>query len=145
MNHNGLRFTALGHLLGFEGVEETTDLQITTATVSLSAVDQALISSVLQYEYIDRTLEIWRCFFDEDEQLIPDPVKIFEGRMDEPVISDDPDSGTMTVSLSATSHFSDFERRPGRHTNHQEQQAHFLGDKFFEFVGSIDKDITWGR
>lgn len=168
VEHDGQVYTGLGHLLGYEGVEESSDFQIATARVRLSAVDLNLISAVLQYRYIDRELDIWRCFFvipqsvvdvwddsktwsdyaalaGSSDSLVGDPVKIFSGRMSEPVISEDPDGGRCTVSLSASSYFADFERRPGRHTNHSEQQAYFLGDRFFEGWGSPDQDLVWGR
>jgi hypothetical protein len=166
----GQTYTALGHLLGYEGIQESSDFQISTVRVTLSAVDQALIASLLLYDYIDRELDIWRCFFtipadvaagswddsgswDDDgffsetgqtDQLIADPVKIFSGRMGEPVIAEDPVAGNNTISLTASSHFSDFERRPGRHTNHSEQQAYFLGDRFFEGWGNPDEEVVWG-
>lgn len=180
---NGDEYVALGHLLAFEGIEESSDLQISSARVTLSGVDSSLIAAVLQYQYMDRSLEIWRVFFaadpvlggnanvvddaavwdddavfsdtviydtpddfrDYSENLVSDPIKIFDGTMDAPSIADDPASGTMAVQLAASSHFADFDRRPGRHTNHQEQQAHFPGDRFFEWVGRLDRDIVWGR
>jgi hypothetical protein len=169
VSFNNTIYTALGHLLGYEGVEESADFQIATVRVSLSAVDLNLVSAVLQYRYLDRQLDIWRAFFsdakigntsswddsgswndsgsweDGGEQPAGTPVKIFSGRMGEPTIVEDPDSGTCVVSLSASSHFADFDRRPGRHTNHSEQQAYFLGDRFFEAWGSPDQDLVWGR
>jgi len=168
VEYDGHTFSAVGHLLGFEGVEESSDFQISTARVTLSAVDLALVSAVLQYRYIDRALEIWRVFFTlpgniadvwddsmtwddyavlagSSEVLIDSPVKIFSGRMAEPAISEDPVAGNATVSLTASSLFADFDRRPGRHTNHTEQQAYFLGDRFFEAWGSPDQDLVWGR
>ena len=164
----GKTYLAVGHLLSFDGVEEASDFQIATARVSLSGVDGSLISAVFQYEYIDRELEISRVFFsipaemisawnDADslddpkivgeqlDQLIGNPIKIFAGRMAAPAISEDPDSGKCVVSLSATSFFADFERRPGRHTNHQEQQAYFPGDRFFEGWGDPSQDLVWGH
>lgn len=163
----GNTYAALGHLLGYQGVEESSDFQISTARITLSAVDLNLVSAVLQYQYIDRDLEIWRCFFtvpqsvaavwndamtwddyaamvSASDELLDQPVKIFSGRMAAPSISEDPDSGSCTVQLTASSHFADFDRRPGRHTNHSEQQSYFLGDRFFEGWGSPDQDLVWG-
>ena len=134
----------LGQLLGFSGLGEDTDLQINRVSVSLSGIDPGLLSAVLQYRFIDRQLEIYRVFFDAAGVLIDNPVKIFDGRMDEPVIAEDPSAQTVTVSLSAANLFVNFTSRAGRHTNNEEQQAFFLGDRGFEFVGKLDKDLTWG-
>jgi hypothetical protein len=61
------------------------------------------------------------------------------------VINENPDEGSCTIAISATSHWVDFERRPGRHTNHAEQQVWFPGDLGFEFSSEIVKEIRWGR
>lgn len=166
---NGLVWNAMGHALGFSGLEEDTDSLVSRVSVSLSGIDSAYIALLLQYKYIDRELEIWRSFFllpgdivsvwddsiswddqavladtQDTDVLLADPVKIFSGRMDEPVIREDPAGSEVVVSLTAASHFVDFLRRPGRHTNHDEQQAFFPGDRGFEFVGNLDKNLTWG-
>jgi hypothetical protein len=65
--------------------------------------------------------------------------------MHKPVIQENPDEGTCTLAIEAASHWVDFERRSGRHTNHAEQQVWFAGDKGFEFASEVMKDIPWGR
>jgi hypothetical protein len=77
-------------------------------------------------------------------QVIADPVLIFDGRMDRPSISVDPDSGTTVCTIDGVSHWTDFERRPGRHSNNNEQQKHFPGDLGFDQVASLPDDIFWG-
>jgi hypothetical protein len=139
-------YSALGSLIAFGGLLEDTENKINSINVSLSGIDSTMISVLLQYYFIDRKIEIWRAFFQEsDDTMIDDPVKIFDGRMDEPVITEDPDQGTVTVAITAANHFVDFMRRPGRHTNNEEQQSYFLGDRFFEHVGKVDKELIWGR
>jgi hypothetical protein len=141
---NGNTYVANGHFLDYDGIEETAELSAGQTQVTLSGVDQAEIAAVLLYEYIDRRLVIRKAFLADDETIIVDPVPILDGRCDAPAIVEDPDSGTCTVVLTAGNEWIDFERRPGRHTNHQEQQLHFPGDMFFEFVSEINKEIKWG-
>lgn len=145
VEHDGITYPALGHFLGYEGAEENAEMAIGTAQVSLSGVEAAYISAVLSFIYINRDLTVSRVFFDQDARLVGDPEPVLSGPMDEPVINDDPDAGTSTVTLSVSNHFAAFDRRPGRHTNHQEQQAFFPGDQFFSSFGNLDQDITWGR
>jgi hypothetical protein len=64
--------------------------------------------------------------------------------MDEPTINDDPTRGNCSVTVSANSQLSDFLKRPGRRTNHAEQQIWFPGDMFFEFTSEQNKTIQWG-
>lgn len=141
---NGDDYVGVGHFLSFSDIEETATLQVSAITITLSGVDQTWISLFLNYDYIDRTVIIYKAFFDSAMDVISDPVLTFQGQMDEPAIAEDPDSGKSEVSIKATNHWADFERIPGRHTNHTEQQIHYPGDMGFEFASEIVKDITWG-
>lgn len=141
---NGNTYLALGHFLDFDGVEEVSDLTITQCRVQLSGVDQTLISTILTYEYIDRRLVIRKGFMTSAEAMMVDPLPIFDGRVDSPEIAEDPANGSCTVTISASLHWIDFERTPGRHTNHEEQQIWFPGDLGFEYVSQLNKQIKWG-
>ena len=77
--------------------------------------------------------------------VVASPVLIFDGRMDQPQIVEDPESGKCVVTVEAASHWVDWERRPGRHTNHEEHQIEYPGDDFFEYVSELNRPIVWGR
>lgn len=145
ITYNSNNYIAVGHFMGFSDIEEAAEVIVSSVTLSLSGVDQVWISRVLNKAYIDRTVKIYTAFLDDAQALIVNPVLIFEGRMDTPAIQEDPDSGKSSVSVSATNSWVDFSRKTGRHTNHEEQQIHFAGDKGFEFASEIVKDITWGK
>ncbi len=141
---NGDTYTAVGHFVGFDGLEESAELQVTQVRIQLSGVVTDTIAELLSYSYIDRRVAIWKGFI-SGTGVVADPILIFDGRADAPAIEENPDDGTCIVTLTASQHWVDFERRPGRHTNHEEQQIWFSGDKGFEFVSEINKPITWGR
>lgn len=141
---NGNTYVANGRFLDYDGIEETADLSAGQTRVTLSGVDQSEIAGVLSHEYIDRRLVIRKAFLADDESVVVDPIPILDGRCDAPAVVEDPDSGLCTVTLTAGNHWIDFERKAGRHTNHQEQQLHYPGDLFFEFVSQINKPIKWG-
>lgn len=142
----GNTYLALGHFLGFTDIEETADVQVNSLTLSLSGVDQAWISAFLSYFYIDRPVKIYKAFLDGTTMaVVPSPILIFEGRMDEPGIEENPEDGSCIVTVSATNIWVDFERKAGRHTNHEEQQIFFPGDLGFQYASEVVSDITWGR
>lgn len=146
ITYNLNNYTAFGHLIGFSNIEETAELVVSDLTISLTGVDQTYISKFLSEEYIDRQVKIYKAFLSTTtEQLISNPVLIFDGRMDAPVISEDPDAGSCNVAVSCRNAWVDFERRPGRRTNHLEEQIWFPGDKGFEYASEITKEIKWGR
>lgn len=141
---NGNTYPALGKFLDYDGIEEASDLTISQCRVQLSGVDQSLIAAILQHEYIDRRMVIRKAFLSGASAVIVDPLPIFDGRVDSPEIEEDPASGKCLVTLAASSHWIDFERTPGRHTNHEEQQIWFPGDLGFEYVSQLNREIKWG-
>ena len=136
-------YSALGHLLTISNLDQTNDLQIQNATLTFSGIDGVYVSYLFNYEYIDREIVIHRAFL-SGGSIVGEPVKLFEGRLNQPTIQDNPEGETI-VSLSASSYLSDFDRKPARHTNHVEQSSRFEGDTFFKNWGVIDRDIIWGR
>jgi len=145
ITYNANEYQPVGHFIGFSDIEESTEVIVSSVTLSLGGIDQVWISRVLNKAYIDRTVKIYTAFLDDAQALVVDPLLIFEGRMDSPSINEDPDSGQSSVSVSATNAWVDFSRKTGRHTNHEENQIHYPGDKGFEFASEIVKDVTWGK
>tara|TARA_R110000803_G_scaffold189457_1_gene251938 strand:+ start:592 stop:1158 length:567 start_codon:yes stop_codon:yes gene_type:complete len=138
-------YVAVGHFMGFSNIQESIEVMVSKITLSLSGVDQSMISRFLNKEYIDREVKIYTAFLDDAQNLVADPVLIFEGRMDTPIITDDPIGGQSMMSVTATNTWVDFSRKTGRHTNHEEQQIFFPSDKGFEYASEIVKDIIWGK
>ncbi len=141
---NANSYTANGQFLGFSGLSESSDMSIPNVTVQVSAVDQVWISIALSKPYIDRRIAIYKAFLDYRQAVISNPLLIFDGRIDAMEISDDPTGGTCTIAVTASSQWVDFQRTPGRHTNDQEEQIWFPGDRGFQFVTNINQQIKWG-
>lgn len=142
---SGNEYQGLGHFLGFSDIEETAELQVTSVTGSLSGVDQTYINLFLSETYLDRTVNLYKAFLNTAEAVITDPILIFSGRISGVAIDEDPNGGTAAISVSAASQWVDFQRRPGRHTSHSEQQIYFPNDKGFEFSSEVTKEVKWGR
>lgn len=139
-------YLAVGTFMGFSDIEESAELIVSSMTLSLSGIDQSMISLVLSEKYINREVKVYTGFLDANTNvLIADPVLIFDGRIDTPTISENPDGGTSTVSISATNAWVDFTRRTGRHANNEEQQVLFPGDKGFEFAAQNISELVWGE
>lgn len=143
--HDGETYTRAGHLLGVGDIEETAALLVNNITVTLAGVDQALTALVLAEDYIDRVLRVHRGLLHSNRQELAEAFVIFEGRVNRPALSEDPEDGSSTVALEASSAWVDFERTPGRTTNHDQQQQYFPGDLGFEFASEIFRDLPWGR
>lgn len=136
-------FTALGPFLQFGNVDESADFQINQVTITLGGIRDGDLALFLENQYLDQPVKIFRVWYTGEGAMIDDPVMIFDGRIDKPVISDDPDNG-ITIGCSASSQWVDYERRAGRHTNPSEQTFFFPGDTGFKFANIAIKDLKWG-
>lgn len=136
-------FLAVGPFLQFSSVDEAADFQINTVTVTLGGVRSEDIALFTDNLYIDQPIKIYRVWYDGNGLMVDTPLMIFDGRVDKPVVSDDP-AASVTIGCSAASQWVDYERRAGRHTNHAEQDFFFPGDTGFKYAGNAIKDLKWG-
>ena len=137
-------YTPTGSFLAFSDIVETNEANIETISISLSGVDTTYINLFLSGGYLDRTVQIYKAFLDSNDALVSDPLLIFDGRLNNPVIKEDVEAGTSTVAVQASSLFVDFDRINTRFTNNESQQSFFAGDTGFRFSSVVVKELNWG-
>jgi hypothetical protein len=142
--YGGETYLAYGHALNFTDITETTNLQINSLTLQISAIDQQYISAFLSKNYLNRAVKIYKAFFDGNMVMVNSPLLFFRGRMNAPVLQEDPDNGTSIFEIQADSHLSDYDRCSGRRTNSESQQLFYPGDNIFRFAAKNLADIKWG-
>ena len=138
----GVTYGGAGNLLNISALPETSEIKAANATISLSGINGALLSTALQTQYHGRLARV--------KFGLGDPVtlvEIFVGYMDQMTIDEGPDS--CTISLSLESRLVDLERpRPVRFTT-ESQRMRFPNktpDKAFEFINDLQtKPLMWGR
>lgn len=137
-------YTAQGQFLALGNVDESRDLRVSSMTLAFTAVDFTTLAYVLNNEYIDRRVVLYRAVLDDNYAI--DSTKVFQyfdGRIKEFAISESPTSAIL--SLSVGSQFADYDKLSGRRTNTDSQQRFFANDVGFEFAPQIQTDIKWGR
>lgn len=144
MSWGGHDWVAMGHFLSFSDIEESGGIEVSSCTLGLSGVDQSYISLFLNNNFIDRPVSIWKGFLDASMAVITSPLLIFNGRINKPGITEDPAAGSCTLAVEVASNWVDFQRIPGRHTNHTEQQIWYPGDNGFEFATDKATSLKWG-
>ena len=137
-------YLAQGQFIGIGNVQESKDIKIGSMSMVFTAVDYTTLAYVLNNEYIDRRVVLYRAVLDENFAI--DSTKVFQyfdGRIKDFSISESPK--TATLSLNVGSQFADYDKISGRRTNSDSQQRFFSGDVGFEFAPQIQTDIKWGR
>jgi hypothetical protein len=142
---NGRNYLPGTGLLSTPTIQETIDTKINEMSVEISGANLSNVSVALNESYIDKTIIMYRGLMNSSFQVVANPAIIFEGRITNFDFDENPEDGTAMIVWTAANNFGDFERRSGRRTNDEVQQALFPGDKGFEFCSQIIKDLKWGR
>ena len=137
-------YKANGFILGLDGVQESSNLNIGSLTIGVSSVNQTLISDMLANGHLNRRVKISRAFLDSDNELITDAIfQVYSGRIESMNIRESGEDSMM--ELSVANHWADFERESGRQTNNTSQQHHFENDMSMEFAPQTGKKLLWGE
>lgn len=138
---DGNTYTGAGSLMSISAVEETSEIAVKGATLTLSGIPSQLVSLALSEPYQGRVCKIH--FGVSDGTTYSDLAEIFSGYMDEMNI--DEGAETATIELKVENKLIDLERaRVARYTS-QYQKSLYPNDLGFDFVESIQlQRILWG-
>jgi hypothetical protein len=135
-----------GTLLDISAIEETAEMAVRGATLTLSGVPSEILSLALSEPYQGRVCNIYfGTFTGGDLTTAPSNFdQIFSGYMDQMNIQDGPE--TATIELKVENKLVDLERaRVARFTSGY-QKSIYPSDKGLDFVESLqDREIFWGR
>jgi len=92
---------------------------------------------------MDKEVEIYKGFLDNNQSIIADPFLLFKGTIESFSLEESEESSN--VSISVASHWADFEKLKGRKTNTSSQELYFEDDVGFDFASQSVQDIKWGR
>jgi len=142
-------YTAQGVFLGVSETEENADVQIVSATITLSALDTSYVTAFATSAQINQLVTIRRAFINfTTNQLIGDSagenaITIFRGRISGYSVNNNVNTAEITIQVS--SQFINFDKRSGRRTNQGNFQVEHPQDNSMEFSAVSLKDIRWGR
>jgi len=161
---DGTNWVGLGTLLEVSNVEETAEIAVKGATLTLSSVPQEILSLALSEPYQGRVCNIYFGTFSLGRLLLQSDFyilqqdgsrinlqtgeagfnEIFSGYMDQMNIEETAE--TSTIQLTVENKLVDLERaRVARYTSGY-QKSTYSGDLGFDFVEDLqDKPVLWGR
>ena len=162
--YDGTSWVGTGNLLNMSAIEETSELAVKGATLTLSGVPSEVLSLALSEPYQGRVCNIYFGTFSQGSILqesssyillqdgsrinLEDQSKtfseLFSGYMDQMNIEES--SETSTIQLLVENKLVDLERaRVARFTSGY-QKSIYAGDLGFDFVEDLqDKQISWGK
>jgi hypothetical protein len=140
---NGATWIGVGELGAIDAIEETTEFEQNNLSLKMSGIPSNLISIALQENYQGRPVTIRLAPLDSEHQFLANPIIVFRGLIDTQNI----ESGKMcSITLTAQSRLSDWDRPRVRRWNHEDQIAVYPTDRGLEFVQQmVEKQIVWGR
>jgi len=137
-------YLAQGQFLRFSNITESSDIRVGQLDMTFTAVDTTTVSLLINNEYMNKRVVIYRAVLADDYSFTSDDVfTVFDGIIMGYSIQETDESATVTITVA--SQFADFERTNGRKTNPASQQVHFPTDKGMDFSAQIVKDLKWGR
>lgn len=137
-------YVSQGQFLNFGNIIESSDLRVGQLDMTFTAVDTATIALLINNEYLNKRVVIYRAIINEDYSFTNDDVyTIFDGRILGYSIREE--TNTATIVITVASQFADFERTNGRRTNPASQNREFASDQGMNFSAQIIQDIRWGR
>ena len=161
---DGTEWVGLGQLLNISSIEETSEMSVKGASISLSGIPSELLSLALSEPYQGRIAKIYFGTFQQgsilqetsDYILLQDGSRInleststgfnelFSGYMDQMNIEEAGD--TATIEMMVENKLIDLERaRVARFTSGY-QKSVYPGDLGLDFIEDLqDKKISWGR
>ena len=143
LSSQGQAYTPIGHFVGIDSPSETQELRVNTININLSGVEQSFITIFLTNDWMNRGVLVDRVVINSAGSIVQNPFRIFDGFMTQFQVDEGGEKSDVIVA--ASSHWADFKKKAGRHTNDNSQQYYFSGDKGFEYASSIVKDLKRGR
>jgi hypothetical protein len=132
-------YLGVGTLMTISGLDEAGDLSAKSASITMSGIDNAIVSLALAEPYQRR---ICRIYFGVIGSA--DIVEVFSGYMNVMTIEDSGE--TSVISLAIESKLVELNRARVRRYTHESHQSRYAGDTFFSYVADLqDKSIVWGR
>lgn len=141
---NGEQWRGVGAFGAVERVVETDSLEAPTMYYTLSNVNGDGFYDALNQTYKNRPARLRLAMLDDSGTVIPDPILIHYGLMDQMVGLDGGEQATVT--LNVRSRLSDWSKPRIRRFTDEDQQSEFPGDRGCQFVvDGASKEIIWGR
>lgn len=155
---NGFTWVGSGGVLAIGAVQEVGTADLPGVDLTLSGVDQTIISDLLSSHVRGRSVAIWRAHIDDNGQVVADPLPLFTGYLNEDwTVEEQRDEagkglGTVTLTTLAASRGAILQQNRTLACSNDSLNAMLAragiatGDTFFRTVPGIAyQSLVWGH
>jgi len=141
---DGDTYLGNGQLVGIGAVQESEDIEARGIEIQLTGEPTGLLAIILADISHGNACTLHFGFLDANENLIADPILLFEGRLD--AVTFDDDTKSAVIKLNYESVLIELERSNEFRYNDNTQQGFFPGDIGFEFMEQLVQwSGYWGK
>lgn len=141
---DGKTWLGVGQFGSLSTIEEGATVHARGITLTLSGVDLGLLSDVMTDYKQGLPAMVYFGVRDGAGALIPDPITSWSGRTDQPTITVDGDSAS--ISIGCENRLVDMNVSVEHRYTDADQKREYPSDRGFEFVNSIQNiTVYWGR
>jgi len=149
ITHDSNTYTAQGNFLSTTEGQESAQLQISSVTIGISALELSNITTFANSSQINQQVEIRRGFINPvTNQLIGDSAGdavflVFKGKITGYSVNHN--TTTADIAIQVSSQFMNFERKSGRRSNLLNFQREYPNDYGMEYSHETLLEIHWGK
>jgi hypothetical protein len=137
-------WTGLGQFGGLSPVVETSSVRAENLILSLSGIPSDLVTKALDEVRYGKPATVWLGFLNEDDTVIADPTKSFEGQIDKADLEEGAESAVIRVNVE--SRLASLQRANERRMTPDDQKKRHATDQGFDFVSAIQEaQLVWGK
>jgi hypothetical protein len=140
----GQDWLGVGDLGEISEIEEGAEISPYKITLTLSGLEPTISGAALTEDYYLQPVTVYLGVLDSSDGLIADPTIVWEGAMDQMVVSVGQASGD-SISLTAESELARFNKASNLKYTDAQQQKDFSGDLGFSLLAEIEgAKLRWG-
>lgn len=140
--YDGNTYLGVGTLGNISSIQEGSDVQAQGITLTLSGIPTELLDDSLSSIQFGQLAKVQMGFLGSNGALVGAPIQAFIGLVDQPEISID--TNTATITISAESRLADMNRAPGGRYTDQDQRARYPNDGSLKWVAyNQDARYVW--
>jgi hypothetical protein len=138
----GNTYKGVGSLGKIGSISESTEVRAIGSTVTLSAIDPALLSECLNDIQLGAPVAVYFALFDAALNILGTPYPLFVGTVDQPVIQIGIDE--MSISLKLENKLANLQRATMRRYTAADQRLYYPNDTAFNWVELLnDMALKW--